>query len=137
MTQKVNEIIDQMELPKETELAYGGDRELFEDAIDDMLMAIVLAIILVYIVMAAQFESFKYPFVIMFSVPLMAIGVAAGLYGTSTPISVPAIIGILVLVGIVVNNGIVLVEYINQRKETGLSSYDAIILLYGIGYDRF
>ena len=127
MTQKVNEIIDQMELPKEIDLAYGGDRELFEDAIDDMLMAIVLAIILVYIVMAAQFESFKYPFVIMFSVPLMAIGVAAGLYGTSTPISVPAIIGILVLVGIVVNNGIVLVEYINQRKETGLSSYDAII----------
>ena len=127
MTQKVNEIIDQMELPKEIDLAYGGDRELFEDAIDDMLMAIVLAIILVYIVMAAQFESLKYPFVIMFSVPLMAIGVAAGLYGTSTPISVPAIIGILVLVGIVVNNGIVLVEYINQRKETGLSSYDAII----------
>ena len=79
MTQKVNEIIDQMELPKEIDLAYGGDRELFEDAIDDMLMAIVLAIILVYIVMAAQFESFKYPFVIMFSVPLMAIGVAVGL----------------------------------------------------------
>ncbi len=108
-------------------MAYGGDRELFENAIDDMLMAIVLAIILVYIVMAAQFESFKYPFVIMFSVPLMVIGVALGLYVTNTPISVTAIIGILVLVGIVVNNGIVLVDYINQRKEAGLSSYDAII----------
>ena len=68
-----------LELPKEIDLTYGGDRELFENAIDDMLMAIVLAVILVYIVMAAQFESFKYPFVIMFSVPLMAIGVAFGL----------------------------------------------------------
>ena len=78
-------------------MSFGGDRELFENAIDDMLMAIVLAIVLVYIVMAAQFESFKYPFVIMFSVPLMAIGVASGLFGTSTPISVSAVIGILVL----------------------------------------
>ena len=92
-----------------------------------MMLALALAVVLVYIVMAAQFESFKYPFVIMFSVPLMIIGVAIGLFATSTPISVTAIIGILVLVGIVVNNGIVLVDYINQRKEAGLSSYDAII----------
>ena len=61
-------------------MAYGGDRELFEDAIDDMLWP-RSCIILVYIVMAAQFESFKYPFVIMFSVPLMAIGVAAACMG--------------------------------------------------------
>lgn len=84
--------------------------------------------ILVYIVMAAQFESFKYPFVIIFSVPLMVIGVALGLFATNTPISVTAIIGVLVLVGIVVNNGIVLVDYINQQKEKGVSSYDAIIV---------
>ncbi|WP_203246050.1 efflux RND transporter permease subunit [Sporosarcina beigongshangi] len=127
MTKKVNEVIAGLEMPEEIELTYSGDRELFDSAIDDMLMALALAVVLVYIVMAAQFESFKYPFVIMFSVPLMVIGVAAGLYMTSTPISVTAIIGILVLVGIVVNNGIVLVDYINQRKEAGLSSYDAII----------
>lgn len=127
MTKKVNETVNQLDLAEGTELAYSGDRELFEDAIDDMLMAVLLAVVLVYIVMAAQFESFKYPFVIMFSVPLMVIGVAIGLFGTSTPISVPAIIGILVLVGIVVNNGIVLVDYINQRKEAGLNSYEAIL----------
>ncbi|MBO0601445.1 efflux RND transporter permease subunit [Sporosarcina sp. E16_3] len=127
MTAKVNDTIDGLKLPEEVELTFGGDRELFESAIDDMIMAILLAVVLVYIVMAAQFESFKYPFVIMFSVPLMIIGVALGLFLTSTPISVTAIIGILVLVGIVVNNGIVLVDYINQRKEAGLSSYDAII----------
>jgi HAE1 family hydrophobic/amphiphilic exporter-1 len=127
MTKKVNETVNRLDLAEGTELAYSGDRELFEDAIDDMFMAVLLAVVLVYIVMAAQFESFKYPFVIMFSVPLMVIGVAIGLFGTSTPISVPAIIGILVLVGIVVNNGIVLVDYINQRKEAGLNSYDAIL----------
>lgn len=128
MTEKVNESIEHIGLAEGTGLSYSGDRELFEDAIDDMLMAILLAILLVYIVMAAQFESFKYPFVIMFSVPLMIIGVAIGLFGTSTPISVSAIIGILILVGIVVNNGIVLVDYINQRKEAGLGSYDAILV---------
>jgi hydrophobic/amphiphilic exporter-1 (mainly G- bacteria), HAE1 family len=127
MTKKVNDTFDKIDLPKEIDVTFSGDRELFESAIDDMLLALVLAVVLVYIVMAAQFESFKYPFVIMFSVPLMIIGVAIGLFATSTPISVTAIIGILVLVGIVVNNGIVLVDYINQRKEAGLSSYDAII----------
>lgn len=127
MTKKVNDILDSMNLPKEIEVSFGGDVELFESAIDDMLLALMLAVVLVYIVMAAQFESFKYPLVIMFSVPLMIIGVGLALFVTNTPISVTAIIGILVLVGIVVNNGIVLVDYINQRKENGLSSFEAII----------
>ena len=127
MTKKVEETFDKVSLPEEIDVSFGGDRELFEGAIDDMLLALALAVVLVYIVMAAQFESFKYPFVIMFSVPLMIIGVAIGLFVTNTPISVTAIIGILVLVGIVVNNGIVLVDYINQRKGAGLSSFDAII----------
>ncbi|PIC66549.1 MFS transporter [Sporosarcina sp. P21c] len=127
MTKKVNDMVEDLDLPSEVELSYGGDRELFENAIDDMLLAIILAVVLVYIVMAAQFESFKYPFVIMFSVPLMLIGVALALFFTNTPVSVTAVIGLLILVGIVVNNGIVLVDYINQRKEAGLSSYDAIM----------
>jgi len=127
MTKKVNNTIESLKLPEEIDVTFGGDRELFESAINDMIMAILLAVVLVYFVMAAQFESFKYPFVIMFSVPLMIIGVGLGLFLTNTPISVTAVIGILVLVGIVVNNGIVLVDYINQRKEAGLSSYDAII----------
>lgn len=127
MTKRVNDLVDEMNLPNEIEISYGGDRELFESAINDMLLAIILAVVLVYIVMAAQFESFKYPFVIMFSVPLMIIGVSLGLLATNTPISVTAVIGILILVGIVVNNGIVLVDYINQRKVAGLSSYEAIV----------
>src|SRR5690606_39623429 len=127
MRKKVNETVEDLKFPEDVELTYGGDRELFEGAINEMLLAIGLAVVLVYIVMAAQFESFKYPFVIMFSVPLMVIGVSLGLYATNTPISVTAVIGILVLVGIVVNNGIVLVDYINQRKAAGMQSYEAIV----------
>jgi HAE1 family hydrophobic/amphiphilic exporter-1 len=93
----------------------------------DMLMAMVLAVILVYFVMAAQFESFKYPFVIMFTVPLMSIGIMFGLWITDTPLSVPVFIGALVLIGIVVNNGIVLVDFINQLRERGMNPYEAII----------
>ena len=92
-----------------------------------MILAVILAVVLVFIVMAAQFESYKYPFVIMFTVPLVVIGIFIGLFTTNIPISISAIIGILILVGIVVNNGIVLVDYINQRKAEGMPSYEAII----------
>ncbi|MFX3674305.1 MAG: efflux RND transporter permease subunit [Paenisporosarcina sp.] len=127
MSDQVDEAIAELSLPEEAEITFGGDRELFEGAINDMMLAVILAIVLVYIVMAAQFESFKYPFVIMFSVPMMIIGVAFGLFITQTPISITAVIGILVLVGIVVNNGIMLVDFINQRKEEGYTTFDAII----------
>lgn len=128
MADIVNERLEALNLPEETDISFGGDRELFEESIDDMVLAVLLAVVLVYIVMAAQFESFKYPFVIMFTVPLMVIGVSLGLFTTQTPVSIPSVIGILILVGIVVNNGIVLVDYINQRKAEGLSTYDAIII---------
>jgi len=127
MSDQVDEIIEKMDLPKDVEITFGGDRELFDSAIDDMILAVILAIVLVYIVMAAQFESFKYPFVIMFSVPLMIIGVALGLFITQTPISITAVIGLLVLVGIVVNNGIMLVDFINQRKGEGYPAFEAIV----------
>lgn len=128
ISDEVDEAINDLELDDNTVITFGGDRELFDNAINDMLLAVLLAVVLVYIVMAAQFESFKYPLVIMFTVPLMIIGVAIALFVTQTPISVTAVIGLLVLVGIVVNNGIVLVDYINQRKAAGLDSYEAIIV---------
>ncbi len=117
---KVDKAIKSAQLAPTTQIVFSGDRELYDSAIDDMLLAVILAIILVYIVMAAQFESFKYPFVIMFTVPLMIIGVAAAMFATNTLIGVTSVIGILVLVGIVVNNGIVLVDYINQQKANGI-----------------
>lgn len=124
----VDVALEKADLPAETQIVFSGDRELYDSAIDDMLLAVALAVVLVYIVMAAQFESFKYPFVIMFTVPLMIIGVAIALFATNTLIGVTSVIGILVLVGIVVNNGIVLVDYINQQKAEGMSTYEAILL---------
>ncbi len=127
ISNSVDKKLEALDLPDETQISFSGDRQLLEDSIDDMALALGLAIILVYMVMAAQFESFKYPFVIMFTVPFMVIGVAIALAATSTPISVSAIIGVLVLAGIVVNNAIVIVDYINQRKAAGMESIEAII----------
>jgi len=100
---------------------------LLESSMDDMVLAFVLAIVFIYLVMAAQFESFKYPFVIMFTVPLMIIGVGLTLFAFQTPISITVVIGLIVLAGIVVNNAIVIVDYINQLKQRGMKSYDAIV----------
>jgi len=128
ISKEVDQALKKANLPAATQVVFSGDRELYDSAIDDMLLAVALAVVLVYIVMAAQFESFKYPFVIMFTVPLMIIGVAMAMFVTKTLLGVTSVIGILVLVGIVVNNGIVLVDYINQQKMQGMKSYDAILL---------
>lgn len=123
----VEDTIESYGLPSETSYSFTGDQQLVENAISDLTLALILAIVFVYLVLAAQFESLRYPFVIMFTVPLVVIGVAIGLTITQTPISVTGFIGIIVLVGIVVNNSIVLVDYINQRKELGYRTYDAIV----------
>ncbi|WP_080846874.1 efflux RND transporter permease subunit [Cytobacillus gottheilii] len=123
----VDKEIEDLDLAEETQIVFSGDRELLESSIDDMILAFILAIIFIYLVMSAQFESLKYPFVILFTVPLMVIGVSIALTITRTPVSLTAIIGIIVLAGIVVNNAIVIVDYINQRKEAGMKTYDAIV----------
>ena len=90
-----------------------------------MLMA--LMIILVFLIMASQFESLTYPFVIMFSIPFALTGVFIGLYVTGTPMSVMALLGVLMLIGIVVNNGIVLIDYIMLCRERGLGIVHAVV----------
>lgn len=123
----VDKEIKELDLPEETDISFSGDRELLESSMDDMLLAFILAVIFIYIVMAAQFESFKYPFVIMFTVPLMLIGVAVALTVTKSPISLTVVIGLIVLAGIVVNNAIVIVDFINQKKAQGFKTYDALV----------
>jgi len=90
-------------------------------------LALLLSIILVYMVMASQFESLMHPFVIMFSIPTTFIGVVGGLAVTGRSLSVPAFIGVIMLMGIVVNNAIVLVDYINTLRRRGASREDAIV----------
>ncbi|KKB39155.1 efflux RND transporter permease subunit [Bacillus thermotolerans] len=127
VSQQVDEQIASLQLDDRVTVSFSGERELLDSSIDDMVLALILAIVLIYIVMAAQYESFKYPFVIMFTVPLAVVGVAIALIVTRLPLSIPAIIGVLILIGIVVNNAIVIVDYILQRKRGGLGSYEAII----------
>ncbi|QQK78653.1 efflux RND transporter permease subunit [Salicibibacter cibi] len=127
ITPLVEDVVADYELDDEAEYVVGGDQEMLDDAIGSMVLAFVLGIIFIYLVMVAQFESFKYPFVIMFTVPFFVIGVMLALTVTQTPVSIVAMIGILVLTGIVINNAIVLVDYANQKKAQGMRAYDAIV----------
>ena len=86
-----------------------------------------LMVILVFVIMASQFESLTYPFVIMFSLPFAVLGVIIGLVITGTPMNIMAMLGILMLIGIVVNNGIVLVDYTILCRERGMSVVDAVV----------
>ena len=115
-------------LPSGYRISFGGQNEQMNDAFMKLWGAIALAVVLVYMVMAGQFESFLYPLIIMFTIPVTAIGIIFGLLITGQPVGVGSLVGILILTGIVVNNAIVLVDYINTLKKEGLSTYDAIIL---------
>lgn len=105
----------------------GGTYEDQQDTFADLATLMALMIILVFVIMASQFESLTYPFVIMFSMPFAVVGVMIGLVSTNTPMGVMALLGVLMLMGIVVNNGIVLVDYTNLCRERGMGIYDAVV----------
>ncbi len=115
-------------LPLSAVASLGGQQEEMERSLRSLLMAMGLAIFLVYLVMASQFESFLHPFVIIFTLPLAAIGVVAALVITANTVSVVALIGAVMLAGIVVNNAIVLIDAVNRsRREEGLSKHEALV----------
>jgi len=115
------------ELPQDATANLGGQNEELQTARNSLLFALGLAAFLVYLVMAAQFESLVHPFIIMFTVPLGVVGAVLGLTATGTTLSVMVFIGIIVLVGIVVNNAIVLVDYANQLREQGMPKREALV----------
>ncbi|WP_078555172.1 efflux RND transporter permease subunit [Bacillus alkalicellulosilyticus] len=114
-------------LPSGYSISFGGQDEQMIDAFTKLAGAIALAVVLVYMVLAGRFESFYYPLIIMFSVPITVIGIIFGLLVTFQPFGVGSLVGVLILTGIVVNNAIVLIDYINTLKARGLSTYEAII----------
>ncbi|MCB1182455.1 efflux RND transporter permease subunit [bacterium] len=116
-----------LSLPAGVAIQMGGQNEEMDSSFRSLRMAILLAIFLVYLVMAAQFESFVYPLIIMFTVPLAMSGAVYGLYLRGLSVSVIAIIGAIMLAGIVVNNGIVLVDRINQLRARGLELGEAVV----------
>ena len=124
---QINAILDEYPLPDGMSLDLGGTVEDQGDAFGDLLTLFVLIVILVYIVMATQFESLVFPFIIMFTIPLAFTGTFLALWLTGTPLSIIALIGAIMLVGIVTKNGIVLVDYTNLLVERGSSVFDAVV----------
>ncbi|GAA0441848.1 efflux RND transporter permease subunit [Virgibacillus salarius] len=123
----VESVLASMNLPEGYSYEIGGQSQDMTDSFTDLAIALVFSIFLVYAVMAIQFENFLFPLIIMFAMPATVIGVMLGLFIADIPLSIPAFIGIIMLAGIVVNNSIVLVDYINLLRKKGKDRYEAIL----------
>ncbi len=127
-TTQLNKGLEDIVLPAGYQISQGGSYEEMTEAFSSLALALLLGLILIYMVMASLFESLSQPFIIMFSIPTTFIGVFLGLFLTRTTLNVTTFIGIIMLMGIVVNNGIVLVDYINGlRREEGKSCREALL----------
>jgi HAE1 family hydrophobic/amphiphilic exporter-1 len=124
---KAQELVQSLYLPLNIKAKVGGQNEEMNSSFSSLMMALALAVFLVYLVMASQFESLLNPFIILFSIPLAVLGSVLGLYITGTNISVIVLIGVIMLTGIVVNNAIVLVDRINQLRHKGVEKMSAIM----------
>lgn len=122
----VYQAIRNIDMPPDFSFEITGQNKEMEVSLDSLKLALLLAIFLVYIVMASQFESFLHPFVILFTVPFALIGVILVLWGLGIPMNIMVFLGLIMLAGIVVNNAIVLVDYINQLMRRGLPKEEAI-----------
>ena len=123
---EVEAVLASVQIPQGITVELGGENQELQRSYRSLMLALILAVFLVYLVMAAQFESFVHPFIIMFTVPLAAIGVIFTLLVSGKPLSVIVFIGVILLAGIVVNNGIVLIDYVNTLRRGGASKLDAL-----------
>ncbi|QAS53332.1 efflux RND transporter permease subunit [Halobacillus litoralis] len=126
-TEEVRAELERLNFPDGYSYSIGGEAQDMQDAFGDLSLALIFSIFLVYAVMAIQFENFLFPFIIMFSLPATVIGISGGLFMTGLPFSLPAFVGIIMLAGIVVNNAIVLVDYINILRRKSYDRYEAIL----------
>lgn len=124
--QAAEQVLADTQLPLTVEARIAGQNEEMQQSFKSLQMALMLAVFLVYLIMASQFESLLHPFFILFSVPLAGAGSVLGLYLLNTELSVIVFIGLIMLAGIVVNNAIVLVDRINQLRQQGANRYDAV-----------
>jgi HAE1 family hydrophobic/amphiphilic exporter-1 len=122
----IQNALAEMTLPVGFETRLGGQRQEMETSFESMRFAILLAIFMVYLVMASQFESLLHPFVILFSVPFSLIGVVGTLWILDISLSVVVLIGVILLAGIVVNNAIILVDYTNRLRAEGMAKVEAL-----------
>jgi len=126
--EKIQQELSGMTLPAGFSIVYGGEYEEQQKAQADFTLSIIMALILIYMVMAGQFERFVDPLIVMFSVPVAIVGIIPTMLLTGTTLNMQSIMGTIMLIGIVVNNAIVLVDYINlMRREQNLSVFEAVI----------
>ena len=123
----VNDKLADYELPAGNQLVFSGENEMIVDAMEQVMLMLALAVVFMYLIMVAQFQSLLSPFIILFTVPLAFTGGFLGLWITGSDVSVIAMIGFVMLAGIIVNNGIVLVDYTNQLRRAGTEKKEAII----------
>lgn len=126
LAEEANEVLAAYETPEGFAITLQGESEEISAAVNTLLLAAALGIVIVYMIMASQFQSLKYPFIIMITIPLAFTGGLGILYIVDTPVSVVAILGLIVLAGVIVNNGIVLVDTINQLRDQGYDIKEAI-----------
>jgi HAE1 family hydrophobic/amphiphilic exporter-1 len=125
----IREKLRAVPVPRDFAILFGGDYEEQQKASRELMLGFILAILLVYLVMAGQFESFRDPFVVLFSIPMAIIGIVLTMILTGTIFSIQAYIGCIMLAGIVVNNAILLVDYTNQlRRNAGMALTEAVML---------
>lgn len=124
---EVKNKLEDFSMPEGYEISYGGSYESMTESFSSLAIAMILAVILMFMVMVALFESFFQPFIIMFALPPTFIGVVFGLLITGHSLNVPGFLGMIMLVGIVVNNSIVLVDYINTLRKRGIERNEAIL----------
>ena len=123
----LEETLKDYKLPSGYSLHFSGENEMIMEAMEQLMLMLVLAIAFMYLIMVAQFQSLLSPFIIMFTLPLAFTGGFLALYITNSEVSVISVIGFIMLAGIIVNNGIVLVDYINQLREGGMEKREAIL----------
>jgi len=124
---KVEQKLADYELPEGYRLVFSGENETINDAMEQVILMLLLALVFMYLIMVAQFQSLLSPFIIMFTIPLAFTGGFLGLFITGSEVSVIAMIGFVMLAGIIVNNGIVLIDYMNQLRGSGMERREAIL----------
>lgn len=127
VSNQVQKELKKIKLPDGYSIEMKGEDEAIADAMNQLYLMLLLAVIFIYLIMVAQFQSFLSPFIIMFTIPLAFTGGFFALYFTGNEVSVIAMIGFVMLAGIIVNNGIVMVDYINQLREGGMDKREAIL----------
>ena len=123
----VEERLADYQIPAGYSLVFSGENEMIVDAMQQILLMLILAVVFMYLIMVAQFQSLLSPFIIMFTIPLAFTGGFFGLFFSGSEVSVVALIGFVMLAGIIVNNGIVLIDYMNQLRQSGMEKREAIL----------